>query len=100
MGIPLICLFVAALADSHASLLPKGPGIWRLVLVVLGLVSGLITAGVGFYLNRDPSFWTIDPTTGLQYFDKSARHSLYFVPMQYWGLFYCALALAGAAVYR
>jgi hypothetical protein len=99
-GIPLACIFLTALADSKFNVLQKDLRISRWILVALGLASGLITTGVGFYLNRGPGFWTIDPTTGMQYFDKSARHSLYYVPMQYWGLCYCALALITAVLLR
>jgi hypothetical protein len=92
-GIPLICFFLPALADSELSLLPKDPRIFGWVFTALGLASGLITIGAGFYLNRGPGFWTIDPTTGMEYFDKSAKHSLYYIPMQHWGFLYFALAL-------
>jgi hypothetical protein len=98
--IPLGGLFLIAAADKQFHVLPRDPNIARWIVAALGLAFGSTLTGIGFYLNRGPGFWTIDSATGLQYFDKSARHSLYFIPMQYWGLFYCALALVAAVLYR
>jgi len=100
LGIPLLCVFLPALADSEFSLLPKTPRVFGWVFVTLGLASGLITIGVGFYLNRGPGFWTIDPTTGMEHFDTSAKHSLYYIPMQYWGFLYFVLALFAGVLSR
>jgi hypothetical protein len=93
---PLVLVLLLCLAKSQFGVPSTDPKIVRWGLIALGMVFGLIMTGVGFYLNRGSGCWAIDSATGLQYFDKSARHSLYFIPMQYWGLFYCALALAAA----
>lgn len=100
LGIPLLCVFLPALADSEFSLLPKTPRVFGWVFAALGLASGLITIGVGFYLNRGPGFWTIDPATGMEQFDTSAKHSLYYIPMQYWGFLYFVLALFAGVLSR
>lgn len=99
-GIPTSCLLLPALADAQFHLLPKDPRISGWFFIALALASGLTTTGVGFYLNRGPGFWTVDPMTGMQHFDKSAKHSLYYVPMQYWGLFYCVFALFAGVLFR
>jgi hypothetical protein len=98
--IPIIVLLVPVIADDYLHILPKGRSAFSWTFGSLGLVAGFITAAMGFYLNRGPGFWTIDSATGLRYFDKSAKHSLYFIPMQYWGLFYCALVITIAVLNR
>src|SRR5262245_13642308 len=92
LGIPALYFLPPIFLDVHYTLLPEGTKAPGWLVAILLLLSGSTTTALGFYLNRGGGFWTIDAATGLQYFDKSARHSLYFVPMQYWGLLYCALA--------
>ncbi len=98
LGIPFL-FSLLLVAGDRLGFFPRDPGAGKWILIGLALASGLVTTGLGFYLNREPkSFRTIDPSTGQEYIDKSARHSMYYIPLQYWGLFYCALALlAGVA---
>ena len=97
--IPLIFLLAPVLVDDYLHLLPKSGPAFGLTFGALGLASGLVIAAMGFYLNRGPGIWTVDSATGLRYFDKSARHSLYFIPLQYWGLFYCLLVVIIAVLH-
>src|SRR5262249_53777328 len=78
-------------ADDAVGFLPKGATADKWILVAFLLTSGLITAGIGIYLNRGPGSLAVDPTTGREYFDTSARHSFYRVPLQYWGYLYCLI---------
>jgi hypothetical protein len=98
--IPLIFVLVPVIANDYLHVLPQKNPAFGLAFGALGLAAGLVTAALGFYLNRGPGLWTIDSATGLRYFDKSAKHSLYFVPMQYWGLFYCVLVITIALLNR
>ena len=98
--IPLIFVLVPVIADDYLHVLPKGKPAFGLTFCALWVAAGLVTATWGFYLNRGPGFWTIDSATGLRYFDKSAKHSLFFIPMQYWGLFYCVLVITIAVLKR
>ena|SRR5215472_14016337 len=91
LGILGLCLLPLMLA-AYFDVLPEDPALAVWSLTILLFVSGVVTTVIGYYLNRGGGFWTIDATTGLEYFDKSARHSLYFIPMQYWGFLYVALA--------
>jgi len=99
LGIPgLFTLLLAA--DDRFAFLPKSATASKWLLIAVLLASGLIASGLGVYLNRGPGSWTIDPTTGQEYFDTSAAHSLYYVPLQYWGFAYCLLALLAVVASR
>jgi hypothetical protein len=89
----ILLIMVPLLAGDQFHLLPQTQHAAQWILLGGLLASGLIVTALGFRLNRGPGRWTIDSASGLQYFDKSAKHSLYLIPMQYWGLFYCTLAI-------
>jgi hypothetical protein len=98
--LPLIVVALLFFSDESLHLLPQGSHAFGLIFGGLMFVAGLAIAAMGFYLNRGPGFWTVDSATGLRYFDKSAKHSLYFIPLQYWGLFYCVLVVTIAVFHR
>lgn len=93
LWVPLIVLGVPAVADDYLHILPSDRNALGWIFGALGMATGLAIAAIGFWVNRGPGLWTIDSASGLQYFDKSAKHSLYFIPVQYWGLFYCGLVI-------
>ena len=65
---------------------------WPFALV-LGIAGAIILAW-GAATNHQPAVAMIDPETGLSVVRRT-RHSLYFIPVEYWG----AASLAGAAAF-
>jgi hypothetical protein len=49
---------------------------------VMGVTAGTLSSSAGFVLNRGQP--ATDPQTGQQVLIKG-QHSLFFIPMQYWG---------------
>jgi hypothetical protein len=98
--IPIICLIGLVLCDEQLHMLPADRHASAIVFGVVAMLCGMAVAALGFSWNRGPGFWTIDSATGLRYFDKSAKHSLFFIPMQYWGLVYCAIVILIAVLSR
>ena len=90
----LLCIAVPFFVCDWLHLLPadNSPAAHYFFYSLL-LAAGLIVTPLGFSLNRGPGYWRIDPASGLKYFDKSANHSMYFIPMQYWGLLYLLAAI-------
>ena len=94
IAIPSLMLIVPLMIIGMLHLPPESRPVLQWLIFSCGLIAGILTAALGFLWNRGGGRWTIDSASGLRYFDKSAKHSLYFIPMQYWGLFYCAVAVA------
>jgi hypothetical protein len=99
LGTPLL-LSLMLWADDTFQFLPNDGPATKWIFVTILFASGLLASGLGLYLNRGPGSWAIDPTTGLEYFDTWAKHSMYYVPLQYWGLFYCLLAVSAVVAFR
>ena len=58
--------------------------------ILMGLIGGTVTSGVGLILNRGKL--ATDPQTGQQLRIKG-HHDLFFIPMQYWGPLILAFAI-------
>ena len=89
--VPLLVLFGLFALTEWLPLLPRG----AMPMASVFVVSGVVTAAWGFAANRRPWPIVIDPVTGHEFLLRT-RHSLYGVPMQYWGVFELAAALAAA----
>jgi hypothetical protein len=88
--VPLVTLGAAAYVDEQW----KGiVDTWRLFGLATAL-AGVICLAAGLVINRRGPFQAIDRTTGLLV-TVSSRHSVYGIPVQYWGL---ALLLAAGAM--
>jgi hypothetical protein len=88
--LPLLTLGVFVHADKSLPAFAANKQLW----VVAGLASaGLVCALWGFFANRGGAVQAIDRLTGLIVTIR-VRHSLYGIPMQYWGGVY--LLAAGA----
>ena len=87
--IPLIVVLVSGFfaiagGDDHA-----GTGL------AIGLIlSGVIVWTVGKKLNGKQDRTLIDPETGQPVRVKAGRHSLFFIPMQWWAPVCAALGIA------
>lgn len=90
----ILFIIVPFVVGDWLHLLPKSesPAIRNFLYSCL-LAAGLLVTALGFRFNRGPGSWRIDPASGLKYFDNSAQHSMYFIPMQYWGLLYCVAGM-------
>jgi hypothetical protein len=91
LAVPLLMLFGLFALTVWLPLLPRG----GVPMTAIFALSGVVTAAWGFAANRPPWPIVIDPVTGHEFLLRT-RHSLYGVPMQYWGLFELAVALAAA----
>lgn len=94
----LIFIAVPVILTDYVKFLPHTQDGTQWLTLGSLLAAGILVATLGFRLNRGGGHWRIDPASGLKYFDKSANHSLYFIPMQYWGLVYCIAAISLMAV--
>lgn len=90
--LPLLTLGVFVHAEKAVPVFAANTQLW----VVAGLASaGLICALWGLLGNRGGAVQMIDRLTGLIVIIR-VRHSLYGIPVQYWGALYL---LAASAVY-
>ena len=92
----ILILFIAVpfLVAGQLHLLPKGQSTASQIFIYCCLLAaGLAVTALGFRLNVGAGSWKIDPASGIRYFDKSSNHSMYFVPLQYWGLLYTVAAI-------
>jgi hypothetical protein len=64
---------------------------WQCALLVA--LAGLSCVGLGLHARFSHARWVFDPRTGCERF-KRPSHSFYWIPADYWGLFYLALATA------
>jgi hypothetical protein len=88
--VPFVTLGAAAYVDQQW----KGIVDTGLLFVLATALAGVICLGAGIVINRGGPFQVIDRMTGLLVTIRS-RHSVYGIPVQYWGL---ALLLAAGAM--
>ncbi len=65
--------------------------------LVAGLMAGALTYVVGRYLNKRTSKVLMDPDT-MQSVNVGARHSMFFIPMEYWGVILVILGVVAMFV--
>lgn len=63
---------------------------WVKLLAVL--IAAPMVGGLGYYLNRQPGKVLIDPETN-QKVELKRRHTLFWVPMEYWSIVILALGV-------
>ena len=63
---------------------------WTHLLAVL--IAAPMVGGFGYYLNRQPGKVLIDPETN-QKVELKRRHTLFWIPMEYWSIVILALGL-------
>ncbi|WP_019637128.1 hypothetical protein [Paenibacillus fonticola] len=83
---------VLAIVQGILSAIGLGETDSQLPLALIFIVSGMIIWFLGKALNANSGKILVDPETGEQY-RMGTQHSLFFIPMHYWGLIGLVLGL-------
>jgi hypothetical protein len=86
--LPILFLIIFGLGFSAGS---NGP-ISDKALACTFLLTGLASGAMGWWLRQKPGRVVIDKATGKE-ITLRRSHSLFFIPMVYWGLIFIAMGL-------
>ena len=92
-----VIVFVCSLIANIVSNMELGPGYYdhhKWPLVVSLAVSGAICWSLGDYLRKRSDQVVIDKQTGRKFVINRSRHTLFWIPMHWWG----PLLLAGGSI--
>lgn len=99
--VAIICLFLVSSFFDNIF----GAGYYKmhsLPKFIAGIVGGAVIFMIGYWLNskRDVFEEIIDTQTRKSVLVKRHRHSLFFVPFEYWGVIYFTFLTVAAFTYQ
>lgn len=96
-GWGILVLLIAALFQWLGYAISSGlgngslEGDTQIIGYLLFLPAAVVIWFLGKYLNKPKTY--IDKATGQQVYSNGGRHSLFFIPMEYWAFIYVILAV-------